>query len=157
MTNSGEAGGVGDALARIAERSASLSQLDDTYLRLTTRSEEALRALGIGLRLVTVVERDQEGEEILLVFDKTSTGWRLAIESGVGDQPESWVSTPLTSCDRELRFSVFADGHLEKLVLRGLEVLERAISRREHHLPASTLLVQAIEQARSVRPPKGKS
>lgn len=159
MTNPGDTGGIADALARIAERSANLSRLDDEYLKLIGRSEEALRGLNIGVPISVDIAPDGPtpyGESQLLTFDKVAGSWRLSHEYGPDDgDPDSWSSVPLASCDRDLRFEVFAEGHLARLIHKAQEVLDHAIAKREAHLGPSKALVAAIEQARPARPAKG--
>lgn len=161
MTNvPGDTGDVAAALAKLADRRAELNRLDDQYLALIARTEESLRALGVGLRISTAISRTTSREYYdsveYLTFDKAAGAWRLAIESGPDDgDPESWTSTPLASCDRDTRFSVFADGHLARLVLQSLAELEQAINRRQAHLASSQALVETIEQARPARSRKG--
>ncbi len=161
MTNPGDTGGVAGALTRLAERSASLSRLDDEYLKLINRTEEALRALNLGFFVDTWIsssQADESGASFVrcLAFEKIGGAWRLVERSGLDqDDPDDWSSVPLASCDRELRFSVFADGHVEKLLLKALEVLDAAVAKRELHLAPSTALVVAIEHARPARPTKG--
>ena len=159
MTNPGDTGGIANTLARIAERSAHLSRLDDEYLKLITRTEEALRALNVGVRISSEMDgrshSDDRGSQ-LLTFDKLAGTWRLLIESGPDDgDPEYWSTVPLASCERDLRFEVFAEGHVARLVNTAIDVLERTIVKRESHLGPSSALVAAIEQARPARPAKG--
>lgn len=161
MTVPGDTGGIAQALARIAERKRELDRLDDEYLALILRAEEALRALGIGLRCSTLMWSEPVAgasveEAQFLAFDKIAGVWRLAIEHGVstGD-PEDWTLTPLASADRDTRFSAVADGHLEKLILAALAAQDAAIERRSSALAPSQARVAMIEAARPVRSPKG--
>ena len=66
--------------------------------------------------------------------------------------PEMWDQTPLASADRETRFSVFRDGHLHRLIIEGLALLDREIAAREQCMPASSSLIATLESA---KPRKG--
>ena len=153
----GDTGGIAAALARVAERKAELNRLDDEYLAMIHRTEEALRALGIGLRLRKEMERDSVDEEHsrILVFDKLGGAWRLAILAGPLLDADGWTETPLASCDRETRFEVFECGVLEALVISAADTVDRAIDARTKQLAPSNQLVATIEAARPARTPKG--
>lgn len=91
-----------------------------------------------------------------LAFEKVSGSWRLVERSGLDQAPpDEWSSTPLASCDREFRFSMFAGGHIERLLLEALKVLDGAVNKREQVLGQSKSLVAAIEKAHPARPNKG--
>jgi hypothetical protein len=161
MALPGDTGGIAEALALITERKRELDRLDDEYLALIARAEDALRALGIGLRFSTLmwsgpVEGASVEEAQFLAFDKIAGVWRLAIEHGVstGD-PEDWTLTPLASADRDTRFIAVADGHLEKLIHAALVAQDAAIARRAAGLAPSQARIATLEAARPARTQKG--
>jgi hypothetical protein len=143
-----DTGELQDVLARIAARRVELNRLDDHYQLLIKRAEDALRALGIGMRISIEISSEESDRAVVytnLVFDKIAGSWRLAIESGPDDYPEAWQSTLLASMDRELRFSVFRDGYLRRLTLKALETLDHAIESRKQHLQPSANFVTTLE------------
>ena len=151
----GDPGEIEAALAQIAKRRPDLNTADDQYLALIARAEEALRALAIGLRFSTrmsFVETRNSVSETILSFDTHAGAWRLCVEEGPDDMPEMWDQRPLASADRETRFSVFRDGHLHRLIIEGLALLDREIATRDQCMPASTTLITTLEGA---KPKKG--
>jgi len=156
--SSDDLGGLSAALSTLDARRTELNRLDDEYLALIARLEEALRALGFGLRVEHRMVRgfaDGDAEEVL-AFDKVGGTWRLVHEEGPCDaDPDQWSATPVASCDRDLRFQIFAKGHVAELLRQILIAVERAISARTTYLEPSKALVAAVEQARPPRPSRG--
>jgi len=147
----GAAEAVERVLARLAARTPELDRLDDEIGRLIVRTEKALRALKIGMRLSVSTRRAHEDWSEYLAFDKVNGAWRLTVDGGPDESPDSWSTTPLSDCDRETRLAAFSDGLIERLLLTAADQLDEAIKERQMAIENGQAFVGAIEHASTRR------
>jgi hypothetical protein len=103
------------ALARAQEAAKELNALDDQLSRMIPEYEEALKNLRLGVALSVPLDVTGPDYRRYLSFEKYGGSWRLLIQEGPDDDPESWTQTPLASASRDERAAVFA-WHLDKFI-----------------------------------------
>jgi hypothetical protein len=119
-----------DLLARARGIAPQLGSATDELNAALTRAEKAIASLRLGVTAsVTLSEQREEDAPYTrlecLTFGKDGAHWRLLIERGIEDEPETWTSTPLVNASREVR--VLAADRLP-------ELLEKLIANAEEQV-----------------------
>ncbi|MBP8810742.1 MAG: hypothetical protein KBG48_31315 [Kofleriaceae bacterium] len=137
---------VEQVLYRVVSRRPELEQLDNQIGVLIVRIEKALRDLKLGMRLSVSTGRGGDSHDEVLAFDKVNGSWRLILESGLSDDPETWSGRPLSDVDRRSRSDMLRYGHLEELLLGAERALNEELEDRRQALEAGTRFVDAVER-----------
>jgi len=120
---------LADTLARAQDAAKELDALDDQLSRMIPEYEEALKNLRLGVALTVPLDAVGPDYRRYFSFEKYGGSWRLLIEEGPDDDPESWTQTPLASASRDERAEVFSY-HLTALIASAeLQIRDKIKSR----------------------------
>lgn len=108
---------------------ARLSASTDKLNLSLQRAEAALAKLNLGVSARVCLDFDQSGWQEDLVFGKTSSGWRLSVETSMPDG--EWQPSPLLSSSRETR--ILAAEKLDELLRALIEAARKQLERIEGH------------------------
>lgn len=139
---------LASALADLRASVDELDKLDDELGAMIQTVEDALRGLGLGVRIAVQMERGENWEKFL-AFDRHGKGWRLLIEEGAED---GWRVTALASAPRDDRASVF-EWHLNSLLMSASRQIKRKIKARRETLEETRSVVGVLVTA--AKPEKG--
>lgn len=104
--------------------------------------EDALRQLKLGVSATVTLEETPEGWIRVLSFSKTSSGFRLVVESGVEGDESTFNVTPITSASRETRLQ--AVDQLPALYQNLLTAFEAEINRVNSGIVRTETLARAV-------------
>jgi hypothetical protein len=112
---------------------ALLDAADDGIGQAIMFAEEAFREF-VGIRISVIISRYDDGDHTELAYGKYGGDWLLGVERwSIGPDGEDHLlqHTALRHCSRQQRAEMFAEGHLQRLLVAAVETMETVVKQRQ--------------------------